>query len=248
MKQLRMDGNNSDSDICGRKDDGTSSESEEHHFDVEKELQEQVADIPFEDLQKARCDGSFSLQPILKKQQKLKRANKNRPMEMSSKKPVGRFREVIQAPKQIVRDPRFESLCGNYDEHRFSKAYRFLYDEELPSEHQRLQKLLEKEKVPETVEELRKHLSWIDSQIRGEEHRRKKSLELMEKRREEKEAVKQGKKPFYPKKSAIRKQELIERYKELKVSGKLEAFLAKRRRRNAAKDHRYVPYRRPQAA
>ncbi|KAL2623842.1 hypothetical protein R1flu_008087 [Riccia fluitans] len=34
-----------------------------------------------------------------------KRANKNRPMEITSKKPVGRFREVIQAPKRFaVRD------------------------------------------------------------------------------------------------------------------------------------------------
>ncbi|KAL2628677.1 hypothetical protein R1flu_013363 [Riccia fluitans] len=30
-----------------------------------------------------------------------KRANKNRPMEVTSKKPVGRFREVIQAPKRV---------------------------------------------------------------------------------------------------------------------------------------------------
>lgn len=31
------------------------------------------------------------------------------------------------------------------------------------------------------------------------------------------------------------------------ASGKLEAFIEKRRRKNAAKDHRYMPYRRPDA-
>ncbi|KAL2612542.1 hypothetical protein R1flu_024234 [Riccia fluitans] len=31
-----------------------------------------------------------------------KRANKNRLMEVTSKKPVGRFREVIQAPKRVM--------------------------------------------------------------------------------------------------------------------------------------------------
>ena len=50
-----------------------------------------------------------------------------------------------------------------------------------------------------------------------------------------------GKRPFYPKRSEQRKQELLARYQELKTSGKLEAYMAKRRRRNAAKDHRYVP-------
>lgn len=65
----------------------------------------------------------------------------------------------------------------------------------------------------------------------------------------------------------IRKQTLAEKYKELKVhqldlwlvlvvyidefvvinqeSGKLEAFMEKRMRRNAAKDRRYMPYRHP---
>lgn len=43
------------------------------------------------------------------------RANKNRPMEDGAKEPVIRFRKVVQAPKRVVRDPRFESLCGNLD-------------------------------------------------------------------------------------------------------------------------------------
>lgn len=33
----------------------------------------------------------------------------------------------------------------------------------------------------------------------------------------------------------------------LQASGKLEKFVEKRRQKNAAKDHRYVPYRRPEA-
>ena len=38
------------------------------------------------------------------------------------------------------------------------------------------------------------------------------------------------------------------RYEELKKAGKLEQYLAKRRRKNAAKDHRYVPGARREAA
>lgn len=33
----------------------------------------------------------------------------------------------------------------------------------------------------------------------------------------------------------------------LQASGKLDKFVAKRRQKNAAKDHRYVPYKRPEA-
>ena len=57
----------------------------------------------------------------------------------------------------------------------------------------------------------------------------------------EKEAVKGGKKPFFLKKSEKKKQELIRKYQELKASGGLEKAMAKRRRKNAAKDHRLVP-------
>lgn len=40
-----------------------------------------------------------------------------------------------------------------------------------------------------------------------------------------------------------RKLELAEKYKELKRSGKLEGFLSKKRKRNAAKDKRRLPFR-----
>jgi ribosomal RNA-processing protein 36 len=54
-------------------------------------------------------------------------------------------------------------------------------------------------------------------------------------------AVREGKRPFYLKKSEQRRLELLARYEELQASGKLEQYMAKRRKRNAAKDHRYLP-------
>lgn len=39
----------------------------------------------------------------------------------------------------------------------------------------------------------------------------------------------------------MRKRELLAKYEELKSSGRLDKFMAKRRKKNAAKDHRYVP-------
>lgn len=221
-----------------------SDGSDEDIDSAEEELQEQVADVPFELLQQARSNGQATRLSGPKKQTETKRANKNRPMEMSSKKPVGRFREVIQAPKREIRDPRFESLCGKFDESRFKKSYRFIYDEELPAERQRLKKELAK--GGENMEEAQKRLDWIDKELREEQQRRKREEATAEHGTKERAAVKQGKKPFYLKKSEQKKEELVGKYQELKASGKLDKFLEKRRKKNSAKDHRFLPYRRPQ--
>jgi len=53
--------------------------------------------------------------------------------------------------------------------------------------------------------------------------------------------VQKGKQPFFLKRSEAKKQELVARYKQLKASGGLEKVMQKRRRKNAMKDHRYVP-------
>ncbi|PKU76458.1 hypothetical protein MA16_Dca001061 [Dendrobium catenatum] len=129
----------------------------------QENLEQALAHIPFEELQKARADGShvIRLKTAYMQPDKPGRANKNRPMEMSSKVRVGRYKEVIQAPKRVVRDPRFESLCGNLDTERFRNRYSFLYEVELPAEKAKLQKLIKKSKDPNIIEDLKNHISWI---------------------------------------------------------------------------------------
>jgi len=46
---------------------------------------------------------------------------------------------------------------------------------------------------------------------------------------------------FHKKRAEKRADELRVRFQELKASGRLDKVLAKRRRKNAAKDHRYLP-------
>ncbi|XP_027336305.1 ribosomal RNA processing protein 36 homolog isoform X2 [Abrus precatorius] len=217
-----------------------SSSSSEDEEEIEKEL----ADVTFEELQKARSNGAHAFLQKPNEDKKLKRANKNRPMEASSKKPVSGFREVIQAPKKVVRDPRFESLCGKLDPEGFRKRYNFLYENDLPAERQALKKQLRKYKDPKRINEIEEQISWIDKQLKSGSAKNIDAEILAKHKKKEREAAKQGKRPFYLKKSEIRKQSLIEKYKHLKSSGKLESFVEKRRRRNAAKDHRYMPYRR----
>lgn len=50
-----------------------------------------------------------------------------------------------------------------------------------------------------------------------------------------------GKAPFFLSKAEKRKRGLVAKYEELQAAGRLDAYMAKRRRKNAAKDHRYLP-------
>ncbi|KAJ4835661.1 hypothetical protein Tsubulata_021710 [Turnera subulata] len=225
------------------KDEYSSSEEEEE--DLEREIQNELADVTFEELLKARSDGSHSVFRKPSEENKSGRANKNRPMEVSCKKPVSRFREVVQVPKKMVRDPRFESLCGNLDVDGFRKRYNFLYENDLPTEKEELKKQLKKSKDPEVINQLKNRISWIDKQLKFDSTKSTDKAILAEHKKKEREAAKQGKQPFYLKKSEIRKQRLLDKFNKLKESGKLDSFIEKRRKKNAAKDRRFMPYRRP---
>lgn len=222
-------------------------ESDEYDSSSEEEdLKRELADVSFEELQNARSNGFHALHQKPKKENKVGRANKNRPMEISSKKPVSRFRVVVQDPKRVSRDPRFESLCGTLDTDRFKQRYSFLYESQLPSEREELKKQLKKSKDPDVIGDLKNRISLIDKQLKAgpSKHVVDKTIKA-EHKKKEREAAKEGKRPFYLKKSEIREKALIDKYHSLKASGKLESFIEKKRKKNASKDHRYVPYRRP---
>merc|ERR1712096_263416 len=80
---------------------------------------------------------------------KLKRKNKNRPEECSSRRPKGWKKPAFQPykiKKQISRDPRFDALCGTeFNQDVFDKRYGFL-DDVLKDEIKALQKAAKKQK------------------------------------------------------------------------------------------------------
>ncbi len=57
-----------------------------------------------------------------------KRLNHNRPREISSKKPVSKFRNIFQVKKQELIDPRFSAAMGEYRPEVFRKQYGFVND------------------------------------------------------------------------------------------------------------------------
>ncbi|KAG1359193.1 putative ribosomal RNA processing protein 36 [Cocos nucifera] len=83
-----------------------------------------------------------------------------------------------------------------------------------------------------------------NKQLKSDPQKTAESEILSEHIKKERAAAKRGKQPYYLKKSEIRKKKLNKEYDELKAAGKLDSYIEKRRKKNASKDHRYMPYRR----
>uniref|UniRef100_A0A3B4AWX7 rRNA biogenesis protein RRP36 n=1 Tax=Periophthalmus magnuspinnatus TaxID=409849 RepID=A0A3B4AWX7_9GOBI len=160
--------------------------------------------------------------------EKRKRLNKNRPMEVSAKRPVQFLRQVVSAKKSTLRDPRFDDLSGEYKADIFEKTYSFINDIKLREKEKKLKKA-KSERKKEKLQFLVKRMENQERARLSHEHQRNRELELKRKQRER--ALPQE----------LKKLQLLEKYQDLKRSGKLENFLTKKRKRNAAKDRRKLP-------
>ena len=127
------------------------------------------------------------------------------------------------------------------DSARALKRYSFLFDETLPAERDSLVAQLKKTKSQSARAQLQSRLTQVTQALRAEESRRAAERAMGERRQRERSAVAAGKRPYYPKASQLRKEALAAKFEELKKSGKLAQALEKRRKKNAAKDHRYMP-------
>ncbi|OLN84415.1 rRNA biogenesis protein RRP36 [Colletotrichum chlorophyti] len=144
-----------------------------------------------------------------------KRSSKHAPTEMSSKKPVSRRREVIAVPKMEVRDPRFDPLSGPVDEAKARKAYAFL-DEYRKDEMAQLRAEIKKTKDQAKKEEMKRVLLSMESKMKARERKDRERDVIAEHKRREKELVKQGKQPFFLKKSEQKKRFLMDQFAGMK--------------------------------
>ncbi|KAI8367659.1 uncharacterized protein BYT42DRAFT_134316 [Radiomyces spectabilis] len=187
---------------------------------------------------KKASDGS----KVKRTKEDMKRSSKHSPMEMSSKRAVGRFRQVVEAPAAKRRDPRFDKLSGHLNQELFEKSYEFLNDYR-QSEIAMLKESIRKEKDPEEREKMQLVLTKMQSREYAEKEAKRKQNLVRERKKKEAELVEQGKKPYFLKRSEKRKMELIDKYKQYGEKN-IERILEKRRKKNAAKDHRRIPFKR----
>ncbi|TPX55059.1 hypothetical protein PhCBS80983_g05633 [Powellomyces hirtus] len=175
-----------------------------------------------------------------------RRADKNMPVEVTSKRAVTRKRDVIELPKKKTRDPRFDPLAGKLNEGLFDSSYGFLRDYE-QSEIEMLRKQIVTEKNPEKKEILQQTLTSMTSRMQARKNKDKRKELVKEWKKKESALVQQGKKPWQLKQSDIKKMELVEKYKSMKGKD-VEKLLEKRRKKNATKERRFMPYNRRSAA
>ncbi|MES1911713.1 MAG: hypothetical protein MHM6MM_004106 [Cercozoa sp. M6MM] len=179
-----------------------------------------------------------------KPQLNLRKASRNAPTEMSSRVPMRRRRGDGVKNSNIAkhrRDPRFDPSCGNFRADIFDDTYGTVIKEKRQQEFKQLQTALKKTKSLAKREELKQQLQ----QFKNEEAN-KMRLDVKRKvrsqvRKTEIEQIKQGKRPYFPKRREIREMELAERFAHLQKAGKLSRFVEKRRKKNKARDARRMP-------
>lgn len=210
--------------------------------DKEREqIREELKHMSFEDLQKLKEKLGTKMynQTIFgnesKRKTEFKRENKNRPREMSAKKPVSRFKELVSVKKVIARDPRFDSLCGTFNEKAFKNAYAFINDlrandlQTLKNELKETTDLKAKTKIKYLIQRL-------ENQLREEKKRKEKEERELEEKKEVLDSIKQGEKPVFKKKSQKKVLNLVSQYEELKNNGKLKKHIQRLRKKNKHKD------------
>lgn len=172
---------------------------------------------------------------------KAHRASKHAPTEQSSKFTVSRKRTVVFVPKSTARDPRFDPLTGPLNEDAIKKKYAFLNDYR-KSELSELRSVLKTNKKLSELEQesLRKVILSIESKQKAADAKEKEKEILREHRKQEKDLVKKGKKPFYLKKSEVKKQALVKKFEGMKGKEKDRA-IERRRRKLAARERRKMP-------
>ncbi|XP_038589733.1 ribosomal RNA processing protein 36 homolog [Micropterus salmoides] len=248
----------------GEEEDGGREASEEEEEDEEDEdgedaggsggvqtredIKNELSNMSFEDIMKLQNKVGTKVYNEVAygssksgESRKKKRLNKNRPMEISAKRPVPFLRQVVPVRKPTLRDPRFDDLSGEYNPEIFEKTYKFI-DEIKHREKQIIQKQLKKtKKNNQRKEKLQFLLKRMENQERAKKSREQQRERELQFKRQQRERANQGTGPFFLKNSEKKKLQLAEKYQELKKSGKLENFLSKKRKRNAGKDRRKLP-------
>ena len=230
---------------------GSSSDGEE---DTRTEIRKELANMSFEEIQKLKDQlgakvfneayhgkplrNRPKMKPHLKsrsgRNQQFVKKSKHAPREESSKARVPAVRDVVGVPKVIRRDPRFDGVSGTYDEKAWKKNYKFVGDIK-SSEKAQLKEQLHKETDPAEKKKLKLLLQRVQNQEKAEKMKEKKEAEAQIEREENIARLKQGKKPIYKTKSFKKKEELAEKFMELKESGRLDKYMQKKRKKLAGK-------------
>ena len=174
-------------------------------------------------------------------------------------------------PRRSARDPRFDALVGGGDEvdmAMWRTKYAWLADRQ--REEVKQAKAALKDSAAASKKAARPRTGGSEGKRRlkarqlGDEEAQALRLEMQRKqgalqrydaaasqqaakaasRKVEAAAVGEGKAPYFKKRAVLKEERLVAQYRELQRAGRLEKFMAKKRKKVASKQHKRVPFRR----
>merc|ERR1711944_159703 len=157
-------------------------------------------------------------------QQDIKRKNKNRPREISSKHTVKRFRDVVGLPTEVKcekRDPRFDNMCGEFDEKIQRDAYNFIDDIKM-KELSTLKGEINHETDPSRTKQLKYLIQRIEHQSREKSKVEKEKEIVRGKKRHNRDCINRGETAKLVTKQEEKNMDMIEKYEKLKRTNRLE--------------------------
>lgn len=162
----------------------------------------------------------------------VKRENKNRPSEISSKiepslNPIKKVNLKSTVEKKRI-DPRFDSLYGEFDKRIFENNFKFLNDIR-NKEKKKLQKKLKQKGSDEKQDQVKLLLQRIENQDREKQKLEAKKKIIFEQKQKRLEALKEGKKPQFLRKRESKLLQLVGQYEDLKSKGKLNKHIKQKK-------------------
>ncbi|XP_045537744.1 ribosomal RNA processing protein 36 homolog isoform X1 [Papilio machaon] len=224
-----------------------SSDAEENNLEENDSeriaIKNELSSLSFEDLQKLkeRIGAKLYKEVVFGKKNNpetspkakfFKRENKNRPREMSSKRPVRMLRDTGKVKKTEIRDPRFDPLCGEFDKKEFAENYNFLSDmlyEDIKSIRAELKQTTD----PEKVLKLKRLLQSLNEQHRANRKARVQREKVEKQKKDVEKVFREGKQPYFKNKSELRVETLVNQYEELKKegTGRIQRHLKRRQQK-----------------
>uniref|UniRef100_A0A182W2Q8 rRNA biogenesis protein RRP36 n=1 Tax=Anopheles minimus TaxID=112268 RepID=A0A182W2Q8_9DIPT len=260
--------NNSDSEYSEENEDteASSDVADSSDEDVPKLADDEYKEMPFEDLLRLQKKlGSRVYNEAIFGKTKEKKANAtvkpksvkspkqtsdnesdddSGPEEVTSKRKVpalGMRKVKENSTIARPRDPRFDPRQGYFSGRQFRNNYSFINDLR-SKELRKLKNKLEATTDPEEANRLKFLIQRTDNQIREYKKQKSQDKDRLDEKQQVRQAVQEGKRPFYERKSTKQARALVEQYDKLKEDGSLAKHIDKRRKKISAKDRKKLDF------
>jgi len=193
-----------------------------------------------EDEPESRSESDSDSAPSEEESQPKSRGSKHAPAAQSSRHQVTRKRTVVEVPKRLVRDPRFDAIQQR-SAHTgdSSKAYDFLREYE-KGEIDELKAAIKRSKDEDDKTVLKRKVVSMENRIKAKAAKEREQEVLRRHRREEKERVQQGKQPYFLKRKEVKERALVDKFKGMKAKER-EKVMDRRRKKEGQKEKKRMP-------